>query len=316
MKTLQGITILTDKNNIIIGTFYGLILLLCTSCSLFNPTTKDAEKLDEFTTDSNETWKIPQSTIKGVALVVHGLNLQPRKMDPLCDELRKIGFASLRISLAGHGKGENKNLSISAQTWIDQVDQAKRKIDTFSSKHNVSKIYLGYSLGGLLGLVTMLKSDQQTYDKVILFAPAISLHWFTKLMKSTYLLGQSFSLPSMTPKEYAANTHLTVAFYRGLFDLYEQFHSQENYQNINQPTKIFISPKDELISKKGIDHFLTKEKLNNWETISSSSQNSKLEERYEHLIIDRPSVGAEQWSLIIERDQVFPSTQTQIELYQ
>lgn len=44
-----------------------------------------------------------QTGLKGVALVIHGLNLRPARMQPIISELTGSGIDVLGLSLRGHG---------------------------------------------------------------------------------------------------------------------------------------------------------------------------------------------------------------------
>ena len=41
---------------------------------------------------------------RGVALVIHGLNLKPERMQPLANELRRWGITVVLCALRGHGE--------------------------------------------------------------------------------------------------------------------------------------------------------------------------------------------------------------------
>ena len=45
----------------------------------------------------------PES-LQGVALVIHGLNLRPKKMSTIIDNLTRAGIDVLSLSLRGHGE--------------------------------------------------------------------------------------------------------------------------------------------------------------------------------------------------------------------
>jgi len=47
--------------------------------------------------------KSPLKRRRGVALVVHGLNLKPERMGPIIRDLNKAGIDALNVSLHGHG---------------------------------------------------------------------------------------------------------------------------------------------------------------------------------------------------------------------
>ncbi len=134
---------------------------------------------------------------KGVALVVHGLNLKPERMDDIIICLNKIGIDVLNVSLRGHGSNyrANKNIpeaearldsfrTVDYKLWLQEVrngyDIAKKR----ARRKNVPLYFAGYSLGGLLGCDLFLSNPENSFDGMILFAPALSVKTEAYLLKT------------------------------------------------------------------------------------------------------------------------------------
>src|SRR5271157_3010841 len=63
--------------------------------------------------DASQWFKIRRTKkTRGVALVVHGLNLRPERMESIITELNDTGIDVLNLSLRGHGNNYLKNMNI------------------------------------------------------------------------------------------------------------------------------------------------------------------------------------------------------------
>ena len=72
------------------------------------------EKLIGNQDDSTQWHKIKRTKkVKGVALVVHGLNLKPERMQSIITELNDAGIDVLNLSLRGHGNNYLRNPHLS-----------------------------------------------------------------------------------------------------------------------------------------------------------------------------------------------------------
>ena len=62
--------------------------------------------------------------LKGVALVIHGLNMRPERMQPIIDRLTQNGIDALSLSLRGHGGNYARR---------DDMDVAAARLESFKS---------------------------------------------------------------------------------------------------------------------------------------------------------------------------------------
>ena len=109
--------------------------------------------------------KDPFKRFRGVALVVHGLNLRPERMEFLIGRLNRAGIEVLNVSLQGHGDNyvrsetvERKEARLDSfrkvtyRLWSSELYNAYRKARQRAQQKKVPLFLAGYSLGGLLGL--------------------------------------------------------------------------------------------------------------------------------------------------------------------
>ncbi len=130
----------------------------------------------------------PASSLRGCALVIHGLNLRPEKMQPIISQLTAAGIDVLRLSLRGHGK--NYTLSgdfdeeqarmeafrnVSYPMWMNEAHLAYQQLKKRGAEKGVPLYLAAFSLGGLIGLDLLASNSDVQFDRLILFAPAIRL---------------------------------------------------------------------------------------------------------------------------------------------
>ena len=102
---------------------------------------------------------------KGVALVIHGLNLKPDKMDSIITLLTQFDIDVLKMSLSGHGKNYTPKIHtgtgrarmetfkrVSFRLWREETYKAYDIAEKMSREKSVPLFLVGYSLGGLMGV--------------------------------------------------------------------------------------------------------------------------------------------------------------------
>jgi len=245
--------------------------------------------------------------LKGVALVIHGLNLQPDRMQPIMSKLTESGIDVLGLSLRGHGENypHSKGIdndqarleafkNVSYQVWMNEAYLAYLQVKTRGEKNGAPIFLTAFSLGGLIGLDLFASNADVKFDKVILFAPAIRLH-------STIYLERVLSpfprlvLPSMAPETYLANTKGTpIAAYNALFDGLDQFNQNAGHK-LNVPTLVFIDEQDEFIPRKKLQKLVEEKKWNQWQLYIVEKDKTAREDSFNHHIIDASSTGKTVW---------------------
>jgi len=245
--------------------------------------------------------------LKGVALVIHGLNLRPDRMQPIVSELTGSGIDVLKLSLRGHGENyarrkdidENQARletfkNVSYQLWINEAYLAYLQLKKRGAAKDVPLFLTAFSLGGLIGLDLMASSADVKFDKLILFAPAIRLRptiYLERVLSPfTHLV-----IPSMAPATYLANKKGTpIAAYNALFDTLNQF-NQNADQKLNVPTLVFIDKQDEFIPLEKLKKLVAEKKWTRWQFYIVEKDKTAEKKRFYHHIIDGSSTGKAVW---------------------
>lgn len=70
---------------------------------------------------------------------------------------------------------------------------------------------------------------------------------------------------------------------------------------LNIPTQIFVARRDELVTAKGLARFVQQAALTQWQLDFVHKAGRGVEQRYQHLIINPASVGAQEWARMMVR---------------
>jgi alpha-beta hydrolase superfamily lysophospholipase len=243
---------------------------------------------------------------KGVALVVHGLNLKPERMDAIIIRLNQIGIDVLNVSLRGHGGNyeANKNIpeaearlesfrTVDYPSWLQEVSSGFDEARVRATRKKVPLFFVGYSLGGLLGCDLVLSNPEKFFDAMILFAPALNIKTETYLLKAMMPF-PNLVIDSLSPPSCRANTGTPMAAYKALFEAIDHFEKNIN-QQLNRPTLLFIDENDEFISCSGIRDMIANHKLDQWRLRIVRKDPEIGDKVSHHLIIDGDSVGKNMW---------------------
>jgi len=249
--------------------------------------------------------------LNGVALVIHGLNSRPDKMESIIAEMNDCGIDCLNLSLRGHGENysplnhvESADArmetfkSVSYPLWKSEAYQAYQRVERISKLYAAPIFFVGFSMGGLLG-VDLLSSDPRVkFDKMVLFAPAIKMHKRNSLLKILSPFPR-IVIPSIAHKSYLTNDGTSIAAYNALFEMYA--HLENNLDSkINIPTVVFIDKQDELISFNGLQNMVRDQNLDQWKIHPVKKDKTATKIKMHHLIIDEECVGKNMWHQIVE----------------
>jgi esterase/lipase len=260
--------------------------------------------------NSTQWFKIPRTKmITGVALVVHGLNLNPERMRAIIIELNDTGIDVLNLSLRGHGSNYLKNdilptdearlesfRTVTYSLWANETYNAYLKVRQRASKKNVPVFFVGYSIGGLIGCDLVLSQPDVFYDRLVLFAPALNITVESYLLKALMPF-PNVVIDSLSPAHYRSNKGTPMAAYKALFEAADYFKNNVN-DKLNIPTLIFIDEKDEFVSYSKLNEMIIQYNLNRWQIRTVHKDNNFGEKVSHHLMIDRDSVGTKMWNQI------------------
>lgn len=232
---------------------------------------------------------------KGVCLICHGLNTDPKRMNALGDFLESEGIETFRMKLTGHCEDPQKFKEVSSSLWLKELYDTYLKAKARSQELGVPLYYLGYSLGGALNAALMQSQEDVKYDKIFLFAPALAIRKTSYLIRLFKPLGKKFIIPSFAPKDYTAHKGISGAAYDALFDVIA-LPRKEKYSKLNVPTQIFIDPMDELVSPGGLLKIKKEYNMDQWEMVYVTKSKATAQYRMKHLILDKESLGEETWA--------------------
>lgn len=242
--------------------------------------------------------------VKAVTLVVHGLNVKPGAMLPLINWLNEEGSDVCLVRLAGHHENSIPLHEVSFVDWESSVRRGYDYAKNIATLNRVPLIFLGYSLGALLGQVLISSDERIVFDKQVLLAPATALRKRVNLVRFLFLLGDRRTLPGFTPADYRANKRLPIKVYKILFKMNSDL-LKTACQKLNIPTLVFIDPKDELISYTKLSWFCRRYGLTRHELVPLDSDPLGQERQYHHLILNEKVMGKKNWEMMTRKMQSF-----------
>jgi esterase/lipase len=267
------------------------------TCDEVQTTLTELNSHAEFKYDENETskWFSPiGSRPKAIALVAHGLNLRPSKMNSLVKVLTNENVEVLRLSLGGHRGSKREGLFTTHQGWRNEFQAHYCLALKKAKKESLPIYYLGFSLGALIGLDFLNTQDFHHVKKMILISPATDVHWYSKIPGKLGWIGGKISLPSKNLKEYRSQPSTSLASYSAMKESQKSL-QEVNINSLNIPTLIYVDPDDELVSLKKIKKRISKHSLDNWKLKTISNKGSTLKKTYHHLVVDKASMGPKVW---------------------
>ena len=252
------------------------------------------------------TKSIHPDRINGVALVIHGLNLRPDKMESIIALLTHSCIDVLNLSLRGHGGNYDKTANVddskarmetfktvSYKLWIKETYRAYGLAGNRSREKQVPLFLIGFSLGGLMGATLFASYPDVYFNRMVLLAPAIYIHkiyYLAKLLSPFPRL----VIPSFLIKSYCSNRGTPVVAYNALFEGIEHL-KNHMASKLNVPTLIFIDTQDELVSHRRLKRIIKNGELHQWK-LHPVKKNAGAKEKMHHLIIDESSIGKDAWN--------------------
>lgn len=250
---------------------------------------------------------IHQDRINGVALVIHGLNLRPDKMESIINLLTRSCIDVLNLSLRGHGKNyaQKTNVdgskarmetfkSVSYEYWIKETHRAYSLACKRSREKQVPLFLIGFSLGGLIGATLFASYQDVNFNRMVLLAPALTINKIYYLARFLFPFPK-LVIPSLFMGSYRSNRGTPMAGYNTLFEAIEHFNNNMT-QKLNVPTIIFIDKQDELVSYRRLKRIIINGELHQWKLLPIKKDAKGAKEKMHHLIIDEPSIGKDAWN--------------------
>lgn len=238
--------------------------------------------------------------ITAVAVIVHGLNFNPSLMDDWSTEFSRHGIVVMRVVLPGHDGVQNSMKGVSAELWRKEIDANMVSAQATASRYSVPLIFVGYSLGGLVGIdwLSRQPANARLFDKMVLFAPAIATPWYSELaQKLLARLDGETIIPTPSPRMFRASGGSSVHAYRALFELKSSVHAS-SFRNANIKTLLIVDRFDELTPYQEIKRLITEHRLGNWHLETFNNRYAHRNHGFRHLIATKDSVGTEQFETI------------------
>ena len=245
--------------------------------------------------------------INGVALVIHGLNLRPDKMESIIALLTHSCIDVLNLSLRGHGKNYTQKANVdsskarmetfktvSYEYWIKETYRAYGLAGNRSREKQVPLFLIGFSLGGLMGATLFASYPDVYFNRMVLLAPALHIYTINYLAKLLTPFPR-LVIPSFFIKSYCSNRGTPVAGYNALFEGIEHFNKNIALK-MNVPTLILIDKQDELVSYRRLKRIIKNGRLHQWRLHPVNKSVTGAKEKMHHLIIDESSIGKDAWN--------------------
>jgi alpha-beta hydrolase superfamily lysophospholipase len=247
----------------------------------------------------------------GAALVIHGLNLRPDKMEPIIAVLNQAGYDALNLSLRGHGTnylprpaGDADQTRLEAfknvtpDLWQTEALAAYSQIRRRAARLSQSTILVGFSMGALLGVDLFASLPDVHFEKLILFAPALKLHGRNHLIRLLTAFPR-LVIPSRNCPDYLANRGTPMAAYNAFFEILAHF-PRHLSTKVDVPSLVFIDPQDEIVSCSGLRELVDEEKWNRWHIQPVRKGAVRDPKILRHLVIDEACTGENTWQHMVD----------------
>lgn len=250
--------------------------------------------------------KPPFRKRRGVALVLHGLNLKPEKMESLISLLNRAGIDALNVSLRGHGdnylpKAERSPSearldafrTVTYPLWSSEVRQAYQRVRERGRQKKVDLFLVGYSLGGLLGCDLLASKPGVRFARMVLLAPALNVTIESYLLRALMPF-PNLVIDSLSPANYRSNDGTPMAGYKALFEALEHFERHVS-PKLNIPTLVLMDPEDEFISHDEMREMIAGKRLDRWKMVTVRKATDLTDPYAHHLLIDEATMGKAAW---------------------
>ena len=140
----------------------------------------------------NRSYEVVPETIRGGALLVHGLTDSPYSMRAIAEQLRADGYYSLALRMPGHGTVPAGLVSSGAPDWQAAVRLGVRHVRSRIGA-GLPLVLVGYSNGGALvtryTLDTLEDASLPRPDRLVLVSPMIGVNPMARLARFISALG-------------------------------------------------------------------------------------------------------------------------------
>jgi len=243
-------------------------------------------------------YPVAGSAARGVVVLLHGLNQNPLCWQDMIAFLNDRYLHVMCVRLSGHrGLPFEDMQEVTARKWLAEFQQA---YDRAIACSGTLPVYcLGYSMGALIAMIAQMRAGKPLFARQVLLAPALVPKLYTRL--AVPIVKVVPLLPSKTVLKYTANKRGTsVAAYEAMFSLEYRLRTGHKPPFLDIPTKIIMHRRDELISYGGTARFIERNSFMAWQlmTLPGGANGVGGARSYRHLVIDRESLGPENWDFV------------------
>ncbi len=142
--------------------------------------------------DYNRTFEVQPATVRGGAVLLHGLTDAPYSMRAIANTLQAEGYYGVAMRMPGHGTVPGGLVTSTAADWRAAVRVAVRHVRTRIGP-SLPLVLVGYSNGGALAVQYALDAlDDPTLprvDRLVLVSPMIGVSPMARMASLISLLG-------------------------------------------------------------------------------------------------------------------------------
>jgi alpha-beta hydrolase superfamily lysophospholipase len=142
--------------------------------------------------DWNQTFELTPTTVRGGALLLHGLTDSPYSMRAVANALQAQGYYALALRMPGHGTVPAALTQATAEDWMAAVRMGARHVRRTIGE-NRPMIVVGYSNGGALAVRYALEAVADARlpspSRLILISPMIGVSPLARMARVISALG-------------------------------------------------------------------------------------------------------------------------------
>jgi alpha-beta hydrolase superfamily lysophospholipase len=227
-------------------------------------------------------WPLPAGdTLRGVAVIVHGLGEHVQRYDHVAEHLNQLGWAAVGYDHRGHGRSSGAR-GVLAHSDDLLHDLASVLDATRAAYPGERLILIGHSMGGAVAgrFVSALASPREDapwvrpVDGLVLSSPALAVHMSPVQRTMLVTVGKvtpNLAVPNGVKPEWVCNNPATVQAYvadplvhdrisgrLSLFILSAGETVRERAQNWTVPTLIMWGGADRCVRPQGSADFATR----------------------------------------------------------
>ncbi len=246
--------------------------------------------------DQTISW-LPVENSRGLIILGHGLNIHPFKMRSLADFFHSLRLDVVLLSLSGHNEKFQLD-EVNAERWEEDTKEALRFAEKVAFKKSYPYYFCGFSLSCLM-IQRLLQQSQWNLSKQILLAPALAVQPTVRMSFPLMALPLNIKTKSFGSIGYRYSGYLTLKTYGALRKSYLRYRATTK-ERTDIPTLVFHRKTDETVSARGLKRIC--EKLENWTFHPIAPQQTGY---WQHLIIDKTTMGAEDWAKFQQNVKTF-----------